>query len=106
MSGLDFDDRCWVIKNGDYSVVEVRQRDIGLFVQFFDTKEEAEEYAAFLKKNDEARAKAEKEIKGKMSNKEAIKVIKSLVETMDDYAFYTIEDKEALRLAIKALEKS
>ena len=41
-----------------------------------------------------------------MTTEEAIKVIKSLVETMDDYAFYTIEDKEALRLAIKALEKA
>lgn len=101
----DFDERVWVIQNGDYSVVEVNKKDIGLFTQFFDTKEEAEEYATFLKKNEVARAKAEEGIKGKMSNKEAVKVIRNIVETMDDYGFYTIEDKEAFRLAIEALER-
>ena len=40
-----------------------------------------------------------------MTSKEAVKVIKSIVETLDDYAFYTIEDKEAFRLAIEALER-
>lgn len=101
----DFDERVWVIRNGDYSVVEVNKKDIDLFTQFFDTKEEAEEYATFLKKNEVARVKAEEAIKGKMSSKEAVKVIKNIVGTMDDYAFYTIEDKEAFRLAIEALER-
>ena len=40
-----------------------------------------------------------------MTNKEAIKTIKSIVDTLDDYAFYTIEDKEAFGLAIEALER-
>lgn len=45
------------------------------------------------------------ELKGTMTNAEAIKIIKSIVETLDDYAFYTAEDKVAFDLAINALER-
>ena len=48
---------------------------------------------------------AESEAKGTMTNAEAIKTIKSIVETLDDYSFYTEEDKVAFDLAIKALER-
>ena len=48
---------------------------------------------------------AESEAKDTMTNAEAIKTIKSIVETLDDYAFYTAEDKVAFDLAIKALER-
>ena len=97
-------DKVWVIKNGDYSVVEVYQKDIGLFTQFFETKEEAEKIAEEYKQAEKNEKKKIEELKGTMTNAEAIKDIKNLVETLDDYAFYTEEDKVAFYLAIKALE--
>ena len=48
---------------------------------------------------------AESKAKDTMTNAEAIKTIKNLVETLDDYSFYTEEDKVAFDLAIKALER-
>lgn len=97
--------KVWVIKNGDYSVEEVYQKDIGLFTQFFETKEEAEKIAEEYKQAEINEKKEIEELKGRMTNAEAIKTIKSIVETLDDYAFYTAEDKVAFDLAIKALER-
>lgn len=102
----DCDERVWVIHNGDYSVVEVNKKDIGLFTQFFETKEEAEKIAEEYKQAEKNEKKEVEELKGTMTNAEAIKTIKSIVETLDDYAFYTAEDKVAFHLAIEALERN